>query len=161
MLTYRQLAGGSKRRWRSNHQAADDKSKTQTRRRGSDWQQDSCPGPSAGAKWVFAAAGHERLSPDEGGGDDGRLVGVGLSKALEKWFGRMVRGTRREADGGLVNKGGVKAGRAVRSARWWRLNQYTPRAASLSVPDGSVQGGLAGPTRGSVSGLRHSLSGEN
>lgn len=37
-FTYRQLAGGSKQRWRSNHQAVDDKSKTQTRRRGSDWQ---------------------------------------------------------------------------------------------------------------------------
>lgn len=68
-------------------------------------------------------------------------------------------------DGGRTEAWLIRAvsrpGRAIRSARWWRLNQYTPGAASLGVPDGSAQSGLAGPTRGSVSGLRHSLSGEN
>ena len=97
MLTYRLLAGGSKQRWRSNHQAADDKSKAQTRRSRSDWQQDSCPGPSAGAKWVFAAAGHERLSPDEAAEMTLDSVGVDLSKVLGKDSGRIARGTRQDA----------------------------------------------------------------
>lgn len=33
------------------------------------------------------------------------FVGVDLSKALENGFGRMARGTRQDADGGLVNMG--------------------------------------------------------
>lgn len=137
------------------------KFKAQTRRSRSDWQQDSCPGPSAGAKWVFAAAGHERLSPDE--------AAEMTLDFLSMWTYRRLWSRTSDVS---------RKRQARRRRRPWliwaepRLDRQSERATvasgskhaqgcfSLGVPDGSVQGRLAGPTRGGVSGLRHSLSGE-
>ena len=65
IFTYSPIVRWAEAALRSNHHRAGEQSRAQPRSRAADWQQTVVRAPASRAKWVYVAAGHERLGCDE------------------------------------------------------------------------------------------------